>query len=186
MDRWVGPHEQVLNVPIACRCYGPGKPSSWLSTEAFFPHCLIDCCGREAGYGPMDQTVVELWIVLRTLLFGGSESVQICWWLRERLLCVDHTRYVWSVTIRGLSVGCVWCVGQVFPYRVYIDSNRHDSRIWVSLVCGSHHIDNLMILMSLSIFEVCCSIHLIICNSCLIRVGYTSPWNDLNRVKTWK
>jgi hypothetical protein len=48
---------------------------------------------------------------------------------RERLLCVDHVRYVWSETIRGLSMGCVWHVGRVFPYRVYIDSNRRDSRI---------------------------------------------------------
>jgi hypothetical protein len=43
--------------------------------------------------------------------------------------------------IRGLSVGSIrrayvdWrgkhtcCVDRVFPYRVYIDSNRHDSRI---------------------------------------------------------
>jgi hypothetical protein len=31
----------------------------------------------------------------------------------ERLLCVDCVRYVWSETIRGLSVGCVWRVGQV-------------------------------------------------------------------------
>jgi hypothetical protein len=33
-DRLVGLCEQVLNVPIACRRYGPGKPGSWLSTEA--------------------------------------------------------------------------------------------------------------------------------------------------------
>jgi hypothetical protein len=33
-DRWVGPYEQVLNVPIAGRWYEPGKPSSWLSTKA--------------------------------------------------------------------------------------------------------------------------------------------------------
>jgi hypothetical protein len=26
----------------------------------------------------------------------------------------------------------VWLVGRIFPYRVYIDSNRHDSRIWVT------------------------------------------------------
>jgi hypothetical protein len=34
---------------------------------------------------------------------------------RGRLLYVDHVRYVWSRTIRGLSVGCMWRVGQVFP-----------------------------------------------------------------------
>jgi hypothetical protein len=34
---------------------------------------------------------------------------------RERLLYVDHVKYVWSETIRGLSVGCLWCVGRVSP-----------------------------------------------------------------------
>jgi hypothetical protein len=47
----------------------------------------------------------------------------------ERLLYVDHVRYVWSRGIRGLSVESVWHVGRVFSYRVYIDSNRRDSRI---------------------------------------------------------
>jgi hypothetical protein len=34
---------------------------------------------------------------------------------------------VWSGTIRESSVKSMWCVDRVFPYRVYIDSNRHDS-----------------------------------------------------------
>jgi hypothetical protein len=42
---------------------------------------------------------------------------------------VDHMRYVGSMVIHGLSVKNVWCVGRVFSYRVYIDSNRRDSRI---------------------------------------------------------
>jgi hypothetical protein len=63
---------------------------------------------------------------------------------RERLLYIDHVRYVWSWTICELSMECVWHVGRVFPYRVYIDSNRRDSQIRVPLVCGSHHVGNLM------------------------------------------
>jgi hypothetical protein len=51
---------------------------------------------------------------------------------RERFLYVDHVRYVWSWTIHGLSVESVWRDGRVFPYRVYIDSNRRDSRIGVT------------------------------------------------------
>jgi hypothetical protein len=47
----------------------------------------------------------------------------------EWLLYVDHVTYVWSRAIRGPSVESVWRVGQVFPYRVYIDSNRRDPRI---------------------------------------------------------
>jgi hypothetical protein len=49
-DRWVDPREQVLNVPIACRCYGPGKPSSWLSTEAcLFPTTSLAVVGEKLG-----------------------------------------------------------------------------------------------------------------------------------------
>jgi hypothetical protein len=33
----------------------------------------------------------------------------------EKLLYTDYVRYVWSGTIRELSVGCVWCVGLVPP-----------------------------------------------------------------------
>jgi hypothetical protein len=40
-----------------------------------FSRCLIGCCGREAGYGPAYQTVVELWIVSGVLLLGCSGSV---------------------------------------------------------------------------------------------------------------
>jgi hypothetical protein len=36
---------------------------------------------------------------------------------------------VLSGTIRGSSVKSVWCVDRIFPCRVYIDSNRRDSRI---------------------------------------------------------
>jgi hypothetical protein len=36
---------------------------------------------------------------------------------------------VWFRTIRKSSVESMWRVDQVFPYRVYIDSNHRDSRI---------------------------------------------------------
>jgi hypothetical protein len=52
-DRWVGPIEKVLNVPIACRCYGPGKPSSWLSSEAcLFPTVSLAVVGEKLGTDP--------------------------------------------------------------------------------------------------------------------------------------
>jgi hypothetical protein len=38
----------------------------------------------------------------------------------------------------------MWRINRVFPYRVYIDSNRRDSQIWVPLVYDSHYVDNLM------------------------------------------
>jgi hypothetical protein len=155
-DRWVDPHKQVLNVPISCRWYGPGKPSSLTSTTGDFTPTASMAGSRE-------KLSTYLWIgqpsccgLCRELFFlRSSGSVHRCWWLRKMLLCVDHVRYVWSRTICGLSVGCVWCVGRVFPYRVYIDSNCCDSRIWVPLVCGSHHVDNLRNLMSLLVIDVC-------------------------------
>jgi hypothetical protein len=45
----------------------------------------------------------------------------------ERFLYTDHVRYIWSRVIRGPSVKCVWCVDQVFPCRVYINLNHHNS-----------------------------------------------------------
>jgi hypothetical protein len=49
-DRWIGPREQVLNVPITCQCYGPSKPSSWLSTEdCLFPTASMIVVGEKLG-----------------------------------------------------------------------------------------------------------------------------------------
>jgi hypothetical protein len=135
--------------------YGPSKPSSWLPSDAWLcPHYFIGWLGRETGYGPADRSAGVLWIVSGALFLGSSGPTQLCWWLCERLLYVDHVRYVWSWTIHGLSVESVWCVGRIFPCRVYIDSifpcrmyinsNRRDSKIWVTTFCSSHHVDNLM------------------------------------------
>jgi hypothetical protein len=111
-----------------------------------------------------------------------SKSVGDSWkvamhWPREICMVWDHTR-----TKRGMRVA--YWLG--FPCMVYIDSNHRDSQIWVPLVCGSHHIDNLMNLMSLSVIDVCCLLHLIACNSCLSRVWCNLLRNDLNRARTWK
>jgi hypothetical protein len=52
-DRWVDPCELVLNVPIACRCYGLGMPSSWFSTEAcLFPTASLAVVGEKLGMDP--------------------------------------------------------------------------------------------------------------------------------------
>jgi hypothetical protein len=70
---------------------------------------------REAGYGPTDRLASVLWVGSGALLLRSSGSIQICQRLCGRLLCVDHMRYVWSGTILGLNVGCVWHVGWVSP-----------------------------------------------------------------------
>jgi hypothetical protein len=53
MDQCVSPREQVLNVPIACRRYESGKPSSWLSTETcLFPTASLAAMGEKVGMDP--------------------------------------------------------------------------------------------------------------------------------------
>jgi hypothetical protein len=57
-DRWVRPCEQVLNVSIACQRYGPSKPNSLLSTEAWLnPITSLVEIGRETGWRHTDQSV---------------------------------------------------------------------------------------------------------------------------------
>jgi hypothetical protein len=114
--------------------YGPSKPSSWLPPNAWLcPHYFIGWLGRETGYGPVDRSAGVL-CIMSGALFSGVVAL---------LNSVDdHVRYVWSWTIRGLSVESVWRVGRIFPSRVYIDSifscrvyinsNRRDSQIWVT------------------------------------------------------
>jgi hypothetical protein len=79
----------------------------------------------------MNRSAGVLWIVSGALFLrsSGIHPNLSTSTTRERLLCIDRMRYVWSRTIRGLSMGCVWRVGQVFPCRVYIDSNHRDSQI---------------------------------------------------------
>jgi hypothetical protein len=119
-----------------------------------FLHCFIGWLRREIGYGPTGRSTGMLWIVSGALFLGSSDSVQLCRWLMKSC-------YVWRLPIGSVHRAYVeWhekrtChIGLIFPCRVYIDSNRRDSQIWVSLVCGSHHIDNLTNFMSLLIADV--------------------------------
>jgi hypothetical protein len=77
----------------------------------------------------MDWSADVLRVVSGALFLRSSGIHQNLLVTHERLLCVEHVRYVWFEAIRGLSVGCVWHVGRVFPCRLYIDSNRCNSRI---------------------------------------------------------
>jgi hypothetical protein len=47
----------------------------------------------------------------------------------SKRLLTQTTRDVWSGTIRKSSVESVCRVNRVFPYSVYINSNRRDSQI---------------------------------------------------------
>jgi hypothetical protein len=126
----VGPREQVLNVPIACRCYGPGKPSSWSSSGAWLtPLALLAGSGEKLGTDPQIGQPACCGLCREPFFSGAVGSVQI------------YRRLAKGCHIQGPSVGSVrrayvdWrgkrtCrVGRVFPCRVYIDSNRRDS--WI-------------------------------------------------------
>jgi hypothetical protein len=93
-------------------------------------------------YRPADRTAGVLWIVSGALFLESSRIRLNLLAACERLIYVDHVRYVWSMAIHGLSEESMCRVGQVLPCRVYIDLNCHDSRISIPLVRGSHHVVN--------------------------------------------
>jgi hypothetical protein len=62
---------------------------------------------RETGYGPTDRSTDVLKIVSEALFLKSSGIHSNLSATCERLLCVDHVRYIWFGTIHGLSVGCV-------------------------------------------------------------------------------
>jgi hypothetical protein len=132
-DWWVGPREQVLNVSIACRWYGSGKPSSWLLTEGgFTPTTSMASSGEKLG---MDSRINQSTHcgLCREPFFLGAVSLSI--------VVDDFTKgcHIWGLPVGSVRQAYVdwrgkrtYRVGQVFPCRVYIDSNRRDSRIWVT------------------------------------------------------
>jgi hypothetical protein len=128
--RWVDPREQVLNVPIACWSYGPSKPSSLSSTEAWLKS-TASLVGLGEKYG------IDSWIgqpaccgLCQESFFSGAvRSVQIC----RRLVKGFHVRGLSTGSVRRAYLDCrgkrTCRAGRVFPCRVYIDSNHCDSRI---------------------------------------------------------
>jgi hypothetical protein len=107
---------------------------SWVQTCGSDGHRAVDYVRSPSSQGH--------WIC--TIMLTTSWKIAMRW-PREIRMVWDHTQ-----TERGMRVVC-W---SGFPCRVYIDSNHHDSRIWVPLVCGSHHIDNLTNSMSLIVINV--------------------------------
>jgi hypothetical protein len=131
-DWGVGTCDQVLNVPIACRWYWPGKPSSLPSIGASLKRTVsMDVLGEKLRRVP--RTTQPGWEVESGALFLGSNaSVQSCW----QLVKGCHVRGPPTGSVRRVYVdwhGKRTChIGQIFPYRVYIDSNRRSSRIRVT------------------------------------------------------
>jgi hypothetical protein len=110
--------------------YGPSKPTSLSLTEAWLQPTASLVVRGEKLSGDLQIGQPVCWRCSQEFLFLRSSC--ICPNLsvtHETLLYADYMRYVWSGTICELSVESVWRVGRIFLYRVYIDSNRHDSQI---------------------------------------------------------
>jgi hypothetical protein len=76
-DRGIGTREQVLNVPIVCQRYGPGKLSSLPSTESgFTPTASMAILREKLGMNPqMDRPACCG--LFRELFFSGAVTLSI-------------------------------------------------------------------------------------------------------------
>jgi hypothetical protein len=110
------PPRACIELTDSIHVYEPSKPSSLSSTKSLLkPTASLAMRGEKLGGNPhIGQPAC--WGCGRESLFLGSSGIcQNLLATRERLLYVDHVRYVWSSAIRRLSVESVWCVGQVSP-----------------------------------------------------------------------
>jgi hypothetical protein len=102
--RWVGPREQVLNVPIAHWWYEPSKTSSLPLTDAWLKPTASVIVLKEK-LRRVSWTTQLGWEVESGALFLESSSIRLTLLTtHERLIYADHVRYVWSRVIRGLIV----------------------------------------------------------------------------------
>jgi hypothetical protein len=88
------------------------RERNWVRTRGSVSHRVVDYVGSSFSR--------EQWLCPPLLLTSWKVAMH---WLCEIRMIWDHTR-----TKRGMCVAC-W---SVFPCRVYIDSNQHNSRIWVT------------------------------------------------------
>jgi hypothetical protein len=102
-DRSVGPHEQVLNIPIAYWCYGPGKPSSWSPSGAWLtPLASLTGSGEKLGTNPRDQSAGVLWIVSGALFLRSSGICPNLLAVHERLPRTGTAHRKRTPDVRGL------------------------------------------------------------------------------------
>jgi hypothetical protein len=111
---------------------GDMGPVSWCSYVTTWPKPLSPTPRLSWERGD-EVTQSNGWASL-SLIAKTSPGVGICFIIvgtSERL----PTQTTWDVgsgTLCKSSVESIWCVDQVFSCMVYIDLNRHDSRIWVT------------------------------------------------------
>jgi hypothetical protein len=142
-----------------------------------FLHCFIGWLGRETGYEPTDRLASVLWIMSGALFLRSNDSVQLC----RRLAKGCHIRGLPAGSVRRAYMSCwlSFCLQGVYRFELPRLSDMSTACLWQS---SRSKLTNLMSLMQLLL---CCLIYLIVCNSCLIRVGCIFSFNDLSRAKTW-
>jgi hypothetical protein len=98
-NQWVGPHEQVLNIPIAWWWYGSSKPSSLSLTEAWLKSTAsLVGLGEKLGTNPWIGQSAWCELYQEPFFSKAVGSVQVC----QRLVKGCH--------VRGLAVGSVHIV----------------------------------------------------------------------------
>jgi hypothetical protein len=136
-DRWVDTREQVLNILIICCRYVPSKLTS--STDDWLSLLLKWLCWKRNWVADLRINQTVCWRLCREPFFSGVVgSVQLC---RVSVKCCHIWGYLQKAYIDWHRKRTCR-VYQIFPCKVYINLNRHDSQIWVSFVCGCQHVDN--------------------------------------------
>jgi hypothetical protein len=110
-------HQQKLSFSLLLHWLAWEK--NWVWTRGSVIQRALDCVGS-----PFSQ---EQW--------DPSKSIDDSWKVATYGDCLQEAYVNWH----GKRTSRV---DRVFPYMVCIDSNRRNSRIWVPLVCGSHHVVN--------------------------------------------
>jgi hypothetical protein len=118
--------QQMLGFAPTASMIGSGEKlgtDSWISQPAccgFYQGPF--CSGAVALLNSVDDFAKDCYMWNTWDMYGQGPYT-------DQLLYVNHVRYVWSRDIHRPSVKSVWRVGRVFPCRVYIDLNCHDSQI---------------------------------------------------------
>jgi hypothetical protein len=92
-DRWIGPREQVLNVPIACWWYGSSTPTA----------SMIGL-GEKLGTNPRISHLACWGLCWEPLFSGAVESVQIY----HRLMKGCHALITWDIYGLGPYADWAW------------------------------------------------------------------------------
>jgi hypothetical protein len=88
--------------------------------------------GEKLGGGPTDRSISELGIVSEAISLKSSRVRPILLMTSERLPYTETARRKRTNSVCGLIQEAYMSCISDSPYKVYINSNRHDSHILVT------------------------------------------------------